>query len=156
MDWISTENGRVPGRNSRRLYDSIIICTGYRHCIPFLLENLRLVATNRPYPANLYKGIFQDQPNLLYLSMQNVIFTPIISSAQAQRTLVMLFSVESSCRIWKNVKIIWKTGFLMSHIIMIIWDVFSFKWITSIIFSPKLTFFQLIWTMDLLISWMNM
>lgn len=40
---------------TREDYDSIIICTGNRNHIPFLPENLRLVATNRPYPANLYQ-----------------------------------------------------------------------------------------------------
>ena len=67
----------------KRDIDSIIFCTGYQHHFPFLAENLRLVTGNRPYPGQLYKGIFfQDQPNLLYLGMQDVTF-PVHFDAQA-------------------------------------------------------------------------
>ncbi len=62
-------------------FDSIIICTGYCHHFPFVAENLRLVTTNRAYPENLYKGIFfQHQPNLLYLSMQDLAFITIFDA----------------------------------------------------------------------------
>ena len=65
-------------------YDSIVICTGYKHHFPFLEEDLRLVATNCLYPAQLYKGIFfNDQPRLMYLGMQNLVFSLSLFDAQA-------------------------------------------------------------------------
>lgn len=39
-------------------FDTIIMCTGYLHCFPFMDEALRLVTPNVPYPAGLYKNIF--------------------------------------------------------------------------------------------------
>lgn len=62
-------------------FDSIIISTGYCHHFPFIAENLRLITTNRAYPADLYKGIFfQHQPNILYLSMQDLAFATIFDA----------------------------------------------------------------------------
>lgn len=61
---------------TEREVDSVILCTGYKHHFPFLAHSLRLVTGNRPYPGQLYKGIFfQDEPNLLYLGMQDVAYS---------------------------------------------------------------------------------
>ena len=65
-------------------YDAIVICTGYKHHFPFLEEDIRLVATNCLYPTQLYKGIFfNDQPRLMYLGMQDLIFSLSLFDAQA-------------------------------------------------------------------------
>ena len=64
--------------------DAIILCTGYLHHFPFLPDELRLQTNNRMYPDNLYKGVvFQDQPALMYLGMQDQYFTFNMFDAQA-------------------------------------------------------------------------
>ena len=68
----------------QRDFDTIILCTGYRHHFPFLAEDLRLVTTNRLYPPQLYKGIvFHDFPKLLYIGMQDLFFSLTLFDAQA-------------------------------------------------------------------------
>lgn len=81
---------RIQGRTvhfpdgSSRDFDSIILCTGYKHYFPFLSDDLRLVTTNCLYPGQLYKGIFfQEQPRLIYLGMQNLYFSLSLFDAQA-------------------------------------------------------------------------
>ncbi len=77
--WARIQGKTVTFKNgAEEDFDSIIICTGYCHYFPFIAENLRLMTNNRPYPADLYKGIFfQHNPNLLYLSMQDFAFTTL-------------------------------------------------------------------------------
>lgn len=61
---------------STRHVDAIILCTGYRHHFPFIEEGLRLRTANELYPPNLYRGVFWlDNPNLMYLGMQDQYYT---------------------------------------------------------------------------------
>jgi len=72
--------------------DAIVLCTGYQHHFPFLPDQLRLQTNNRMYPDGLYKGIvFQQQPELMYLGMQDQYFTFNMFDAQAWylRDLIM-------------------------------------------------------------------
>lgn len=69
---------------SQRQVDVIILCTGYLHYFPFIVDKLRLVTKNRYYPKQLYKGIFfQDQPRMMYLGMQDLFFTTTLFDIQA-------------------------------------------------------------------------
>lgn len=64
--------------------DAIILCTGYLHHFPFLPDELRLKTYNRMYPDDLYKSIFfRDNPNLMYLGMQDQYYTFNMFDAQA-------------------------------------------------------------------------
>ncbi len=64
--------------------DAIVLCTGYQHHFPFLPDELRLKTNNRMYPDDLYKGIFfRDNPDLMYLGMQDQYFTFNMFDAQA-------------------------------------------------------------------------
>ena len=81
---------RIDGRQvhfsdgNQRDFDSIILCTGYQHHLPFMANKLRLVTRNRLYPSNLYKGIFwQTQPRLMYLGMQDLALTLTMFEAQS-------------------------------------------------------------------------
>ncbi len=69
---------------SQRKVDVIVLCTGYQHHFPFIPDTLRLFTSNRQYPSQLYKGmLFQDQPRLIYLGMQNQFFSLTLFDAQA-------------------------------------------------------------------------
>lgn len=69
---------------STRDFDAIIMCTGYQHFFPFLEENLRLKATNRCWPLDLYKGVvWEKNPKLFYLGMQDQWYTFNMFDAQA-------------------------------------------------------------------------
>ena len=69
---------------SSRRVDTILLCTGYRHHFPFLENSLRLRTKNVLYPDNLYKGVFWvDNPNLMYLAMQDLYYTFTLFDAQA-------------------------------------------------------------------------
>lgn len=81
---------RVDGRTvhfsdgSTRDVDAIILCTGYRHHFPFVASDLRLTTTNVLYPPDLYKGMFWvDNPNMMYLSMQDQFYTFTMFDAEA-------------------------------------------------------------------------
>jgi len=64
--------------------DAIILCTGYKHHFPFLPDTLRLKTDNRLYPAGLYKGVvFEANPKLIYLGMQDQYYTFNMFDAQA-------------------------------------------------------------------------
>lgn len=64
--------------------DAIILCTGYKHHFPFMDDALRLRTANRLATANLYKGVvFNDQPELFYLGMQDQWYTFNMFDAQA-------------------------------------------------------------------------
>ena len=64
--------------------DAIIMCTGYQHHFPFMAPELSLVTANRLATANLYKGVvFNDNPALFYLGMQDQWYTFNMFDAQA-------------------------------------------------------------------------
>ena len=64
--------------------DAIILCTGYLHYFPFLPDDLRLETANRMWAPGLYKGvIWQDNPKLSYLGMQDQFYTFNMFDAQA-------------------------------------------------------------------------
>lgn len=65
--------------------DTIVFCTGYKHHFPFLEDKLRLSTINRLWIEDLYKGVFwQENPNLVYLAMQDQIYTLPLFYAQAE------------------------------------------------------------------------
>ncbi|UJR28242.1 hypothetical protein I4U23_009492 [Adineta vaga] len=65
--------------------DCIILCTGYRHDHPYMVEKLRFSCTSNFYiPFQLYKGIFwSTEPRLAYLGMQNQLYTLNMFDIQA-------------------------------------------------------------------------
>lgn len=69
---------------SSKNFDAVIFCTGYQHKFPFLPSNLRLKTKNCLYPSKIYKGvIFNDNPRLIYLGMQDQYYTFNMFDAQA-------------------------------------------------------------------------
>ncbi len=65
-------------------FDAVVLCTGYQHKFPFLPDTLRLKTANVLYPDNLYKGVvWQAQPRLIYLGMQDQYYTFNMFDAQA-------------------------------------------------------------------------
>ena len=69
---------------SQKKVDVILLCTGYIHHFPFMEEGLRLKTNNRLAPANLYKTVvWKDNPELLYLGMQDQWYTFNMFDAQA-------------------------------------------------------------------------
>ena len=64
--------------------DAVILCTGYLHHFPFLPDDLKLVTNNRLWPLGLYKGVvWEDNPTLFYLGMQDQFYTFNMFDAQA-------------------------------------------------------------------------
>ena len=69
---------------SQKDFDAIILCTGYLHYFPLLPDDLRLETANRMWAPGLYKGvIWQDNPKLMYLGMQDQFYTFNMFDAQA-------------------------------------------------------------------------
>lgn len=69
---------------SSKKVDAVVLCTGYLHHFPFMADNLRLRATNRMWPLGLYKGVvFEQNPKVMYLGMQDQFFTFTMFDAQA-------------------------------------------------------------------------
>ena len=69
---------------SSKEIDAIILCTGYQHHFPFMTPELTLETANRLATANLYKGVvFNDNPALFYLGMQDQWYTFNMFDAQA-------------------------------------------------------------------------
>jgi len=69
---------------SSKEIDAIILCTGYQHHFPFMSPELTLQTANRLATANLYKGVvFNDNPALFYLGMQDQWYTFNMFDAQA-------------------------------------------------------------------------
>lgn len=67
-----------------KAFDAVMMCTGYLFHFPFLPDALRLETHNCLYPDHLYKGIvFQKNPKLLYLGMQDQYYTFNMFDAQA-------------------------------------------------------------------------
>lgn len=72
------------GDGSQKEIDAIILCTGYLHHFPFMEEKLRLKTENRLAPKDLYKTVvWQHNPKLLYLGMQDQWYTFNMFDAQA-------------------------------------------------------------------------
>ncbi len=64
--------------------DAIILCTGYLHYFPVLPDELRLTTGNRMWTSGLYKSvIWEDNPKLMYLGMQDQFYTFNMFDAQA-------------------------------------------------------------------------
>ena len=62
----------------------MILCTGYQHHFPFMADDLRLKTHNRLWPPGLYKGVMWiDNPQLVYLGMQDQYYTFSMFDAQA-------------------------------------------------------------------------
>ncbi len=69
---------------SAKKVDVVILCTGYLHHFPFMAEDLKLYTANRLATANLYKGVvFNDNPALMYIGMQDQWYTFNMFDAQA-------------------------------------------------------------------------
>lgn len=69
---------------SSKEVDAIILCTGYLHHFPFLPDDLRLQTANRMWPLDLYKGVvWEDNPKLFYIGMQDQFYTFNMFDAQA-------------------------------------------------------------------------
>jgi trimethylamine monooxygenase len=69
---------------SSKEFDAIILCTGYQHHFPFLANGLRLKTENRLWPLGLYRGVvWEKNPKLLYLGMQDQFYTFNMFDAQA-------------------------------------------------------------------------
>ena len=63
--------------------DAIILCSGYLHYFPFMQDELKLRTTNSLYCLDLYKGVvWQKNPKLFYLGMQDQFFTYSMFDAQ--------------------------------------------------------------------------
>ncbi len=63
---------------------AIILCTGYLHHFPFLPDGLRLETGNLMWAHGLYKGVvWQNNPKLFYLGMQDQFYTFNMFDAQA-------------------------------------------------------------------------
>lgn len=96
---------------SSREVDAIVLCTGYKHYFPFLPDSLRLSTNNRLYPLHLYKGvIWQDNPKLIYLGMQDQYYTFNMFDAQAwfardvimgRITLPDAAAIDADIRSWR-------------------------------------------------------
>ncbi len=64
--------------------DAIILCTGYLHHFPYMAEDLKLKTHNCLYPQSLYQGVvWEDNPKLFYLGMQDQWYTFNMFDAQA-------------------------------------------------------------------------
>ena len=69
---------------SSKKVDTVILCTGYLHHFPFMDNALKLKTDNRLWPLNLYQGVvWEDNPKLMYLGMQNQFYTFNMFDAQA-------------------------------------------------------------------------
>ncbi|WP_443636805.1 NAD(P)-binding domain-containing protein [Candidatus Njordibacter sp. Uisw_058] len=69
---------------TQKKVDAIILCTGYLHHFPFMHESLNLKTNNRLYPVDLYNGVvWQHNPKLMYLGMQDQWYTFNMFDAQA-------------------------------------------------------------------------
>ena len=82
--------------------DAIILCTGYQHHFPFLPDELRLKTNNRLWPLELYKGvIWEKNPKLIYLGMQDQYYTFNMFDAQAWYARDVMLGVPS-CQPWRR------------------------------------------------------
>jgi trimethylamine monooxygenase len=80
---VENSTAHFKDEKSRHI-DSIILCTGYLHHFPFIDPSLRLEASNRLWPLDLYQGVvWEDNPKLMYLGMQDQFYTFNMFDAQA-------------------------------------------------------------------------
>lgn len=69
---------------STKEIDALILCTGYQHHFPYLPDDLRLKTANRLWPDMLLKGVvFETNPKLFYIGMQDQFYTFNMFDAQA-------------------------------------------------------------------------
>lgn len=91
--------------------DAIILCTGYQHHFPFLPDELKLKTGNRLWPLRLYKGVvWEHNPKLFYLGMQDQYFTFNMFDAQAWyvRDVIMNHIVLPSKEKMKEETLAWR------------------------------------------------
>ena len=80
----STTRRPISLDGSTKEVDALILCTGYQHHFPFLPDDLRLKTANRLWADSLYKGvIYDDNPQLFYIGMQDQFYTFNMFDAQA-------------------------------------------------------------------------
>ena len=82
--------------------DAIILCTGYRHCFPFVHPSLQMTPENVYYPKQLYKGVIYTKGGdnrMMYLGMQNQAFSFPMFDAQALWSLqYVLKNITVPCK----------------------------------------------------------
>ena len=67
-----------------KVIDAVILCTGYLHHFPFMSDELTLKTNNCLWPKHLFRGVvWEDNPQLFYLGMQDQWFTFNMFDAQA-------------------------------------------------------------------------
>ena len=67
-------------------YDSIILCTGYRHNFPFMHSDLQLKpkAINPLWMEDVWMGVvWEKNPNIFYMGMHDQVFSMPMFAAQA-------------------------------------------------------------------------
>ena len=80
---VDGETAYFKDGSSKRI-DAIILCTGYLHHFPFMAEDLKLRTGNRMWTPDLYQGIvWQDNPKVMYLGMQDQYYTFNMFDVQA-------------------------------------------------------------------------
>ncbi len=80
---VDGETAYFKDGSSKRI-DAIILCTGYLHHFPFLAEDLKLRTGNRMWTPDLYQGVvWQDNPKVMYLGMQDQYYTFNMFDVQA-------------------------------------------------------------------------
>ena len=80
---VDTDTAYFKDGTSKKV-DAVILCTGYLHHFPFMDNDLRLKTTNRLWPLDLYQGVvWEDNPKLMYLGMQDQFYTFNMFDAQA-------------------------------------------------------------------------
>ena len=80
---VDSETAYFKDGSSKRI-DAIILCTGYLHHFPFMAEDLKLRTGNRMWTPDLYQGIvWQDNPKVMYLGMQDQYYTFNMFDVQA-------------------------------------------------------------------------
>jgi len=91
--------------------DAIILCTGYRHCFPFVHPSLQMTPENVFYPKQLYKGVIYTKGGnnqMMYLGMQNQAFSFPMFDAQALWSLQYILkniTVPCEADMLKHIKI---------------------------------------------------
>ena len=69
---------------SQRQIDAVVLCTGYQHRFANMADELQLVTSNRLWVNSLFKGVvWQDNPALFYLGMQDQYYTFSMFDVQA-------------------------------------------------------------------------
>ena len=80
---VDSETAYFKDGSSKRI-DAIILCTGYLHHFPFMAEDLKLRTGNRMWTPDLYQGVvWQDNPKVMYLGMQDQYYTFNMFDVQA-------------------------------------------------------------------------